>query len=134
MKDNSTTGGNLNLLRNIALILTLCGALGSLMMMFHAGRNNKSVILMAIFAIWVLSPFLTLMIAVIRFRQWPQAALRTLYILMISITLISLVGFSGVWRPPGTKTAFVFLVIPFLSWIIMGVVYIAARSKNKDRH
>lgn len=86
---------------------------------------------MSMFAVWVLSPFLAFMIAVIVLRHWPYTALRTLYILMIFITIVSLVGYSGILSPPGTKTAFVFLVIPFMSWIIMGVAYFAARNRRK---
>ena len=52
----------INFWQILALLFTLVGALGSLLLMFSAGRNNPSVILMAL-TIWVLSPFAGLFVA-----------------------------------------------------------------------
>lgn len=52
MKEKKTF--KINFWQILALIFTLVGSLGSLLLMFNAGRNNPSVILMALFTIWVL--------------------------------------------------------------------------------
>jgi uncharacterized membrane protein len=41
---------------------------------------------------------------------------------MLFLTLGSLVSYSGVLSPPGTKPAFVFLVVPLISWLLMAIV------------
>jgi hypothetical protein len=122
-------------LQKTAFVFVIAGALGSLAFTFSAGRNNKSVLLILLFAIWVLSPFIALIIANIFSSRWSVPARRTLYSLVIFLTICSLIGYSGVLSPPGTKTAFVFLVIPLLSWILMVIAAILSRRlshKNSD--
>jgi hypothetical protein len=48
---------NSTLLRTVALILLVVGAVGSLYFMFNAGRNQKSILLIILFTAWVLSLF-----------------------------------------------------------------------------
>jgi hypothetical protein len=122
----------LSLLRTVALVVLVAGAGVSLGLMLHTGRNNKSVLLLLLFAIWVLSPFIALLAANIVSRRWPVLARVTLYILTTILTLGSLVIYSGVLSPPGTKPAFVFLVVPLVSWIFIAIVIpIAARKLSR---
>ena len=112
----------LSLLRTMAVVVVLAGAGISLGLMLHAGRNNKSVLLIVLFVIWVLSPFIALLVANVVSKRWSDLTRMTLYSLMLFLTLGSLVSYSGVLSPPGTKPAFVFLVVPLISWLLMAIV------------
>ena len=112
----------LYMLRLLALTAGLAGALGSLGLMLYTGRNNDSVLLVLLFVAWVLSPFIALFVANLVSMRWPAFTRVILYCLIIFLTVGSLVSYSGALRPPGTKPAFVFLVVPLLSWIIIAIV------------
>jgi len=129
--NNSKKNPTLSLLRTVAVIAALIGALGSLGLMLHAGRKNNSVLLIALFVIWVLSPFIALLVANAISTRWSFHTRVTLYVLMLVITVGSLVSYSGVFSPPGTKPAFVFLVVPLLSWLLMAIVIPIAASLSR---
>ena len=124
---------NLNFLRILALIVMSGGAIGSLCLMFNAGRNQSSVILITLFTAWLLSPFAGLLIAEKISKRWTALTRLTLYWLMLVLTLGSLISYSGAFSPVGTKPAFKFLVVPLISWLlIVTVIPIVSRlSTNK---
>ena len=115
-----------SLLRRIAVVVVLAGAVGSLGLMFHAGRNNKSVLLVVLFFIWVISPFFGLLAANVFAKRWSDLLHVTLYILMIILPLGSLVAYSGVLSPIAAKPAGVFLVVPLISWMLIVIVILLA--------
>jgi hypothetical protein len=127
VKKNAT----LNLLRIAAIIVALAGSVGSLFYTLHAGRNNKSVLLVMLFTGWVLSPFLVLLVATVLSKRRQVNTRITLYCMVLVITIGCLVAYSGILTPPGTKPAFVFLVAPFLSWLIMAVVILGAAARAR---
>ena len=115
----------------MAVVVALGGAGISLGLMLHAGRNNKSVLLVVLFVVWVLSPFLALMVANAVSKRWLVLTRITLYSLMLVLTPGSLVCYSGLWSPPGTKPAFVFLVVPLISWLLIVIVIPIAASRSR---
>ena len=118
-------------LRIIALIILVVGAAGSLVFMFNAGRNQSSVLLIVLFTAWVLSPFMALFTSDIFFKRWSIFTRKALYLLMIFITLGSLISYSGVLDTPKTKTAFKFLIVPLISWLLILILLIVvSRSKR----
>ena len=117
MTEKNISGGNF--VKIIALIVVLIGAVGSLVLMFNAGRNQQSILLIALFTIWVLSPFIALMVANVISRRWSILTRVTLYFLMLFITLGSLISYNGALSPPGTRPAFKFLIVPLVSWLLM---------------
>ena len=122
----------LSFLRTIALIMVLAGAGGSLGLMLNAGRHTP-VLLLVLFVGWVLSPFIALLIANVVSKRWSSLTCKTLYILMLVITLVSLVSYSGALTPPETKPASIFLVVPLTSWLlIMTAIPIARRMSSKN--
>jgi len=121
-----------SLLHTIALVLILTGTAGSLWFMFYAGRNNPSFFLMALFVIWVSSPFVALRVAHIISKRWTTPVRLTTYCLIFVLTIGSLVTYSGALSPPGTKPAFVFLVIPLISWLlILSIIPIAVLRSRR---
>src|SRR5258708_35556276 len=117
----------LTLLRKIALVVIVAGAGASLAFMLHTGRNNNSVLLVVLFAIWVLSPFAGLLVATMISTRWLPATRVSLYCLVLVITIGSMIGYSGALTPPGAKPAAIFLIVPLLSWVLMAIVILVAR-------
>src|SRR5437762_704930 len=101
---------SLRFLRGAALIAVLIGAAGSVGFMLYAGRHNKSNLLLVLFAIWVLSPFVAFLFATVVSKGWPVLTRVTLYSLMLVVSLgcLALYGYVAL-GPPRAQTAFVFV-------------------------
>jgi hypothetical protein len=119
-------GGLLGLLRGVALVAVVAGAVGSIGLMLRAG--HPPLFLRVLFVIWVLSPFVALAWANIVSKRWPVLTRVTLYSVMLFLTVGSLAIYGNVaFGPPRPKPAFVFLVVPLGSWLLMTIaVSIAA--------
>lgn len=119
-------GGYLGLLRAVALLAVVAGAVGSLGFMLRAGRRTPR-FLLVLFVIWVLSPFAALAWANIVSRRWSILAQETLYCVTLVVTLGSLAIYGGLVLPPaGSPAAFVFVLVPPVSWLLLATVPIAA--------
>jgi hypothetical protein len=121
--------------RMIALIIVMIGAIGSLYFMFNASRNQKSVLLIACFTAWVVSPFIALLIANLASKRWSFPTRMTLYSLMSFITIGSLVSYSGALSPLESKPpAFKFLIIPLISWLLIVAGLALSRRLSHKRN
>jgi len=82
---------------------------------------------MVLFVLWVLSPFVTLVWAGLVSRRWTVIARSTLYSVMLVLALGSpaIYGVNAL-RPPKAQAAFVFVVVPPASWLLIAVVVPAA--------
>lgn len=121
-------------MRTIALVVVLAGAVGSLGLVLNAGRNTP-VLLLVLFVGWVLSPFMALLVANRVSKRWSVPTRATIYCLMLVVTLGSLVGYSGAFNSPDTKPAFIFLVVPLISWLLMvTVIPITRRLSRKSNN
>ena len=115
-------------LRGLALIAMLAGAGGSLSFMFYAGRRNPSVVLMILFTGWVLAPFVALGITLLISKRWPVHARIKLHRLTLVVAAVSLAVYAvDVWKHLSPKAAFVFLVVPLLSLLLIGAITMYAR-------
>jgi hypothetical protein len=86
----SPNTGFLRVLRGAAQIAVLAGASGSLGLMLYASGHNRSLILLLLFATWVLSPFVAIVFANVVSTRWPAPARATLHVVMLVLTLGSL--------------------------------------------
>jgi hypothetical protein len=110
-------------LRATARIAVVAGAGGSVALTVYAGRHNDSRLLVALFVIWVLSPFMALLLASLVSRRWPVLTQTTLYIAMLVVTVGSLAIYGAqAFRLPRPQAAFVFVVVPPASWLLIAVV------------
>jgi hypothetical protein len=116
--------GYLGVLRTAALIAVLAGAAGSVGLMLRAGRRNQSqILLLLLFGIWVLSPFVAAFLAHVFSKRWPVVTRATLYAVMLALTVGSLTIYGDfVFGHLQAKAGFVFLVVPFASWLLIGIV------------
>ncbi len=125
--------GLLSVLRGAALIAVLTGVGGSAGLMLRAGRRNDSRILLLLFGIWVLSPFMAAVLAHLVSKRWSAVARATLHVVMLVLTLGSSALYGAVvFGRPRAKTGFIFLVVPLGSWLLIAlVVAMAALSSGR---
>ncbi|PYU48741.1 MAG: hypothetical protein DMG48_19265 [Acidobacteria bacterium] len=117
-------GGLLALLRRVALIAALVGALGSVGLVLQVGRRKHSPrLLLALFVIWVLSPFVALVVANIASKSWSVITRATLYSVMLVVALGSLAIYGDIALGPlGAKTVPVFVIVPPASLLLIATV------------
>lgn len=121
------------ILRTTALTALLIGVIGSLYFMYDIGRNQKSILLLGLFTLWVLSPFIGLFISDQLSKRWWDKIKTWLYWAIIILTIVSLTIYSKVLTISHTKPAFNFLAVPFFSWlVILTIMLIAKRLTLKD--
>ena len=121
--DVSGARGFLGVLRAAALIAVVTGAVGSVGLMLYAGHRNPSRLLLFLFALWVLSPFMVLVLANAVSKPWSVVRRVALHSVMLVLTLVTLAIYGDVaLGPPRAKTAFVFVVVPPASWLLIGVM------------
>src|SRR5450432_4165501 len=111
-----------NFLRIIALIVFAIGWIVSLGFTLHAGHNNRSIFLMILFLGWVSSPFMGQLTATMLSARWPVVTHKILYIIMIFLAIGSMSGYSDILSPADLKPAFIFLIIPLISWILIVII------------
>ena len=111
----------------VALAAVVLGAVGSVALMLWVGHRNPSRLLLTLFVIWDLSPFVALLVADRVSKRWQVLTRATLHVVMLVIALSSLVLYADVVLRPRPQPAFRFLVVPLGSWLLtMIVVPIAA--------
>jgi len=111
----------------VALIAVVAGATGSVGLMLRAG--HPPLFLRVLFAIWVLSPFMALLLADMVSKRWSVITRATLHSVMLVITLSSLAIYGYVvLRPRESTPTFVFVVVPPASWMLIAIVVPMAAS------
>ncbi len=114
-------GGFLGRLRAVSLSAVLAGAVGSLGLMLLAG--HPPLLLRVLFAIWVLSPFMALLLADRVSKRWSVLTRATLYGVTLVITLGSLAIYGvAVLRPRTTTPTSLFVLVPPASWLLIAIV------------
>ena len=129
MKNSKSS--NQNILRSISLITLLLSTIGSMYFMFHAGSNQKSLVLIGLFTAWVFAPFVGLFV-LNRLAQPITAKTSTsVYYTTVVLSVTSLIIYSGAVTPAQTKPAFTFLVVPFLSWVVLLSLYFILKRQYR---
>jgi hypothetical protein len=111
---------NMKVLHSAALIALSIGAVASIVFMFQVGGG--SVILLAVFAVWVLAPLAALFGAEMYAKGWSSRSRTTLDVVALIVAVASpLVYGSVALGPPRPQPAFYFMVVPAASWLLMVV-------------
>ena len=106
-------------LRGAARAAVLVGAVGSVGLMFHASQHPPR-LLLVLFVIWVLAPFIALALADAASKHWPVITRATLYCVMLVVTLGGLAAYGyDLMKPPRAQAAFVFVIVPLASWLLI---------------
>jgi hypothetical protein len=118
----SPDGVLLSFLRAAALAALPAGALGAVGLTIRAGRTAPR-FLLALFIIWVLSPFVALTWTSVASKGWPVLTRAVIYCLTLVIALGSLARYEGVVPPPaGSPHAFVYVIVPLVSELLIAVI------------
>lgn len=104
--------------------------------MLYAGRHNASRFLLVIFTIWVLAPFMAAALANATSTRWSSTTRAALHAVMLVLALGSLVVYAhDAVRPRVAQAAFVYVMVPLASWIILvTVVPLAALVSRRRSH
>lgn len=110
------------LLHIVALTAVVAGAGGAVGLMFWVGHRNPSRVLLLLFVIWDLSPFVALLLADMVSKRWSVITRATLHVVMLVVALSSLSLYGDVVLRPRPQPAFMFLVVPLGSWLLITIV------------
>ena len=124
------TPASRNRLQSVTRLVLLVSAAGSVWFMMRTGQQQKSVVLIALFSFWILSPFAGLFMLAKMSKLFSSSARTNVYVLAIAVSVLSLVAYSGLFTIPDTKPAFIYLVVPFTSWAVIVAMYLAVRKKR----
>lgn len=115
------------MLKAAARIAALAGGAGSAGLVFVVGHRG-SVVLLLIFAVWVIAPFLALLLADLVWRRGGTA----LYSLILVLALGSLLVYGIVaFGPPRAKPASAFLMLPIAWWLLIALAATASRGRHR---
>ena len=120
-------------LRAAALLALLVGAAGSLGFMLNAGRRTPR-FLLVIFVFWVLSPFVVLAWAHMISTRWSGVTRAALHVVILVVTLGSLAIYGNdAVRPRHAQAAFVYVLVPPMSWLLIAIVVPTAALISRRR-
>ena len=117
------------LLSAVALFTALAGAIGAVGLMLRAGQRIGSppVLLLVLFAGWVLAPFIGFVLANVLSKRWSVLTQATLYGVTLVLTLGTLAIYADVAFGPATSQVVpVFVAVPPVSILIALVALVAA--------
>jgi hypothetical protein len=118
----ASPAGFLDRLRTTVLIAVVAGAVGSIALTLRAGRATPR-LLLVLFVLWVLAPFVALAWATVVSTRWSAVTRAALYAVALFVTLGSLAVYGDlIKRPAGTANAFVFVVVPPVSGLLLAIV------------
>lgn len=108
--------------RAAALLALVGGAAGTVGLFLRAGQRTPRSLL-AIMAIWVLSPFVALVWAHVVSKRWSVLTRETLFGVMLVVALgsLALYGADALW-PRKAQAGFVFVAVPPASCLLIAIV------------
>ncbi|HEX5001841.1 MAG TPA: hypothetical protein VFW78_05055 [Bacteroidia bacterium] len=122
-----------NNLCSISTGFVLIGAGTSLWFVLKAGGGNNSILLVTLFTGWVLSPFLALLVSGRITQNWPETAVANWDWIKIVLPVAAIMGYTGVFTPADAKPAFIYLAVPFFSWLALFLSAILLPRISKRR-
>jgi hypothetical protein len=119
-------GGLVAVSRVAAAIAVAVGAAWSLGLMYWAGSRAPWVLL-AMFLVWVVSPFVALAWAMVTSSRWRTVPPPVVHALALAVTAGSLATYTGLIAPPAhSPNAFIYIVVPGIAWVAMLLAWIVA--------
>jgi hypothetical protein len=119
-------------MRGIVRVGLWVAAAGSLACTLYTGRHNSSLLLVALFAIWVLTPFAGLA----WINRLADSARRDIAAAIGASSLVVCISSLAIYvaiaaSRPGHHTAFAFLVVPATSWLTILTMWVASRITQR---
>jgi hypothetical protein len=128
--------GSARLLRIASKVATVVSAIGSVALLLYMGRRNKSIVLMVLFSIWVLAPFVeSLLLNALITKRGSAVAQTALHVAMLIIAVASLALYAEtVLRPPVSQPVFRFVLLPVVSNVLIIIVVVTAEVVSRLIH
>ncbi len=122
-------------LRAVSVLVLAAGAAASLALMWRAGRNNPSCLLILMFAAWVLAPFMALSLANVYSKRWRVGVQVPLHVASVIVTVGTVAAYGRVLPMlRSTKPAAIFLIAPLVSWAVtLAAIAMAAATSRPER-
>lgn len=121
-------------MRRNAIRAALLGAVSSAALMIYAGRKSPQHLIIALFVIWVVFPFLAMLVAAMPAREWPELRQRALYRFMIGVSVISPLAYAiAAFVPIGTRPTPIFVMVAPITVVSLAVTILAAMRMNRTR-
>jgi hypothetical protein len=114
----------------VAPVAVVAAAMGSVGLTYRGDQFNETPRLFAMFACWVLSPFVALMFAHVASKRWSPLPRATLHGVSLILSVGSLVIYGNEAWKPQEATATPFLLVPPASWLLMSIVIPIAALKS----
>ena len=116
----------------IVSLVSTASAVCALGSMSIIGQRQRSVLLIAMFTVWVLLPYVALTVLNMRARAWSAEARHSVQYATLLISLASLARYVAVvLRPLKSQPASTFLIVPLASWIAIGIVALVAMRTSR---
>jgi hypothetical protein len=122
-------------LRIASALSVVAGALGSIGLLLRAGQRTPRLLLL-LFTIWVLSPFVGLLWANAISQRWAVGTRATLYGVGPVVALGSVAVYGGFLavKPPGSANGFLWVAVPPVTWAFMTIAgAMAAIAARRSR-
>ena len=126
--------GFLGLLRAVALFAAVTGAVGSVGLMLRASQHPPR-LLLVLFTLWVLSPFVALLWASMVSKRWSAVTRTTLYgaTLIVALGSLAIYGDLVHVKPAGSPNAFLWVIVPPVSWAFAAIVVSLSALISRQR-
>jgi hypothetical protein len=112
-------------LRPTARVAVLSAAIGSAAFTLRAGRSAPRLLLVAI-VMWVLAPFVAVAFVEIMSKRWSAPSRLMLHTVMVVLAVVSLAVYGAELFWPHNPPAFMFVVVPPVSCLLMAAVAVVA--------
>ena len=97
--------------------------------MLRAGSRQHSTLLILLFTVWVLSPFIALALADLMAARRTDARRIAIYGAMIGVAFVSLSIYAlDALRGPHPQAAFVYVVVPPGCWLLIALAFATAAA------
>jgi hypothetical protein len=126
----------MHLLSIISRVATIVSAIGSVALLLYMGRRNKSIVLMVLFSIWVLAPFVEgLLLNALIAKRGSAFAQTALHVAMLILAVASLALYADtILRPPVSQPVFRFVLFPVVSSFLIIIVVVIAEVVSRLIH
>jgi uncharacterized membrane protein YsdA (DUF1294 family) len=122
-------------MRTTALVALIAGAAGSIGLFLHA-KQHPPPLLVALFVIWVLSPFAALAVTHRVSKRWAPGTQATLYVVTLFVALASLLIYGDdALHHRTAHPAFVYVAVPPASVLasVVAILIAALVAKRNPR-
>jgi uncharacterized membrane protein YhaH (DUF805 family) len=122
------------ILRTTALTAALIAAVISVGLMLRACRFNGSGAALALIAVWILSPAITLAFADVAARRWPIFGRATVHCLLLVVASGSVIIYGiDLFVPLSPRRGFPYALVPAVSWLVIATVLVVAAIRTRAR-